>query len=136
MAALADFVKRLSQILEKEPRYDREAYVFVMAALSRGLRALEKPRHLTGGELLKGIREEAEEQFGPMAGAVFEHWGVKNSLDFGKIVFNMVHQGILTKTETDALEDFNDSVFFETLFDHRSAYRLPEEEADLKKVLK
>ncbi|MGH7198579.1 MAG: Minf_1886 family protein [Candidatus Omnitrophota bacterium] len=117
-------------------RYHQEAYVFVMAALSRSLRGLEKPRHVTGGELLRGIRQEAEERFGPMAAAVFEHWGVKNSLDFGRIVFNMVDEGILFKTETDTLEDFNDDVFFNTLFDHRSGYRLPEEEKPLKKVLK
>lgn len=136
MAALRDLLGRLSEVVRKDPRYCQEAYVFVMAALGRSIRALGKPRHLTGGELLAGIREEAEAQFGPMAATVFEHWGVKNSLDFGRIVFNMVHEGILSKTETDALEDFEDNVFFSTLFDQGSGYRLPEEGKSLKKALK
>jgi uncharacterized repeat protein (TIGR04138 family) len=136
MAAMRDLLGRLSVILKNDPRYHQEAYVFVVAALGRALGALEAPRHLTGAELLAGIRDEAAEQFGPMARTVFEHWGVKNSLDFGMIVFNMVHEGILSKTETDTLEDFKDEAFFNTLFHEGSGYRMPDDEKSLKKALK
>ncbi len=123
---MKDLVHRLSKILENDKSYKPEAYLFVVAALGRVLQTLREPRHVTGRELLEAIREEAEEQFGPMARAVFEHWGAKNSLDFGVIVFKMVDEGILSKTETDSLDDFKDAVFFESLFDNTSGYQLKE----------
>ncbi len=135
MSDYGDFIGKLSNILKKDRSYREEAYLFVMAALSRAIESLEAPRHVTGRELLKWIQEEAEEQFGPMAVTVLHHWGVKNSLDFGHIVFNMVREGVLSKTETDCLEDFQDAVFFENLFDHVSGYRLHEEKK-LKNVSK
>lgn len=124
MQNLAEFHERLSSIVHADRRYKTDAYLFVMAALDRAVRPLTRPRHVTGPELLKNIREEAKEQFGPMATTVFEHWGIKNSLDFGHIVFNMVREGILSKTETDSLEDFKNAVFFKDLFDEALGYRL------------
>ena len=123
--ALKEFMNSVSDILKKDPRYKEEAYLFVMASLGRVMESLEQPRHITGQELLKGVQEEAEKQFGPMAQAVLTHWGIKNSLDFGHIVFNMVREGILSKTEQDTLDDFRDAVFFQNLFDQDLGYRLP-----------
>ena len=101
------FFMKLEALLKEDRRFKGEAYLFVMASLGRALKVLDKPRHVAGLELLKAIQEEAEQQFGPMAGAVFHHWGIKNSLDFGVIVFNMVREGILSKTDEDRLEDFS-----------------------------
>ena len=132
MGELNDFLKKLQTLLKEDQRFKEEAYFFVMASLGRALKALDNPRHVSGLELLKAVREEAEEQFGPMAGAVFHHWGVKNSLDFGMIVFNMVREGILSKTDEDRLEDFKDSVFFENLFDQDSGYPLGSDQGFVK----
>ncbi len=123
MNYLNDFFIRLNKMVKEEPRFKEDAYLFVMAALGRALRGLGEPRHITGSELLAAIRGEAEEQFGPMAAAVFQHWGIKNSLDFGTIVFNMVREGILLKAERDCLEDFKDRVFIENLFNQDSGYQ-------------
>ncbi len=136
MSDVRDFFSRLTRVIEADGRYKEEAYLFVMASLSRAVQDLKEPRHITGPELLDGIRFEAEQQFGPMARSVFEHWGIKNSLDFGRIVFNMVQEGILSKTETDTLEDFKDDVFFDKLFDHAAGYRLPIENDVLKNISK
>lgn len=127
MSDARDFLTRLSRILKSDRRYREEAYLFVMAALGRAIEDLKKPRHVTGQELLGWIQQEAEEQFGPMAVTVLEHWGVKNSLDFGHIVFNMVEEGILSKTDADSLEDFRDAVFFQKIFDDASGYRIHED---------
>ncbi len=127
-----DFFIRLGNILKEDRRFKEEAYLFVMASLGRALRDMDKPRHISGTELLGSIRAEAEEQFGPMAVIVFQHWGIKNSLDFGEIVFNMVREGLLSKTEDDRLDDFKDSVFFENLFDQVSGYQLNSEIGVLK----
>jgi uncharacterized repeat protein (TIGR04138 family) len=126
MTEYTDFFTKLAAVRKKDGRYKDEAYLFVMAALARAVKDLAEPRHVTGPELLGWIQEEAEEQFGPMAVTVFEHWGVKNSLDFGHIVFNMVQEGILSKTESDSLEDFRDAVFIQNLFDDIAGYRLDE----------
>ena len=136
MSDIQDFFGKLKKITDKDCRYKEEAYLFVMAALSRTVKSLQAPRHIKGNELLEGIRREAEEQYGPMAQTVFAHWGIKNSLDFGHIVFNMVHEGILSKTETDSLEDFKDAIFFQKLFDALEGYRLRDEEKTLKGISK
>jgi len=132
MNPMNDFFIRLGNILKEDRRFKEEAYLFVMASLGRALRDMDKPRHISGTELLGSIRAEAEEQFGPMAVIVFQHWGIKNSLDFGEIVFNMVREGLLSKTEDDRLDDFKDSVFFENLFDQVSGYQLNSEIGVLK----
>ena len=132
MNQLNDFFIRLGNILKEDLRFKEEAYLFVMASLGRALQDLKKPRHITGAELLVSLRREAEEQFGPMATAVFQYWGIKNSLDFGEIVFNMVREGLLSKTEDDRIDDFKDSVFFENLFDQVSGYQLSSEDGVLK----
>ena len=124
MEAKRDFNEHLRRVISRDPRYRADAYLFIMGTLVRAVEKLPKARHITGRELLESIRQNAIEQFGPMTATVFEHWGVKNSLDFGRIVFNMVEEGLLSKTETDALEDFKDALFFEKLFDSVSGYRL------------
>lgn len=111
----------LDQILASDPRYPRDAYHFVREALeytqrmvSRGQRG--RLRHVTGQELLEGIRAYALEQFGPMALTVFEEWNIRSCRDFGEIVFNMVDAGILAKTEQDSRADFEHGHDFEEAF--------------------
>lgn len=92
------FEEALELILAKDSRYSREAYLFVREALDRtqqaiAKRTLEEVRHVTGQELLAGIREFALVEFGPMAMMVLNEWGIHNSRDFGEIVFNMVENG-------------------------------------------
>lgn len=125
MRNVKDFLVRLDRIIQTDTRYNRHSYFFVMTALSRTIGQSPKARHISGRELLQGIRREARDQFGPMAGTVFCAWGLKDSLDFGRVVFNMVHEGILSKTDSDRLEDFHDEGFFENLFDENEGYRIP-----------
>ncbi len=73
-------------------------------------------KHVTGKQLLEGIKELALKRFGALAKMVFEHWGVRETIDFGNIVFNMVEEGILSKTEEDSIEDFRNVYDFEEVF--------------------
>ena len=114
----------LEQILAKDARYHRDAYFFIKDALDHTQKLVLKSgqgklRHVTGQELLGGIREYALEQFGPMTMTVFEEWGVRSCGDFGEIVFNMVEHGLLAKTEHDSREDFKDG------YDFAEAFRKP-----------
>ena len=97
------FDEALAQILAKDARYHRDAYHFLREALDftqrhqpREPRA--KIRHVTGQELLDGIRRFALEQFGPMAITVLEEWGVRRCEDFGDMVFNMVEARLPHRT--------------------------------------
>lgn len=125
-----DFGDKVDQIIEKDPRYKPQSYAFVMGALDFTLRRLKKPRHISGRELLEGIKKLAKEEFGPMAMIVFEHWGIKNTEDFGHIVFNLVEAGIMSKTEEDSIEDFKDVFDFTKEFERK--YRMKVDKEKLK----
>lgn len=115
------FEGALDQIIAKDPRYHGDAYLFVRDALefTQKLRTKESPgpvRHVSGQELLEGIRQYALAQFGPMAQTVLAEWGVRNCGDFGEIVFNMVEIGLLAKTENDSRADFYNGYDFHEVF--------------------
>ena len=106
----------LGQIIAQDPRYKPEAYLFVHDALGHTWARLDQRRHVTGRELLDGIKYLALERYGPMARAVLNSWGVRTTDDFGAIVFNLVDAGPLSKTEEDHIEDFRDVYDFDDVF--------------------
>jgi uncharacterized repeat protein (TIGR04138 family) len=119
-----NFDEAVEQILAKDSRYHRDAYMFVREALDYTQKLVGKEtrgqiRHVSGQKLLDGIRQFALQQFGPMTMTVFEEWGVRNCHDFGEIVFNMVEIGLLAKTETDSRADFQNG------YDFTDAFRKP-----------
>jgi uncharacterized repeat protein (TIGR04138 family) len=115
------FAEALEQILEEDRRYDAEAYLFVRDALDFCVKMLDKPpqgpeRHVTGAELLNGIRVYACREYGPMARRVLHSWGITRTQDFGHIVFNLIGKGIFGKTTQDKIEDFADGYDFNDAF--------------------
>ena len=131
-----NFDGTLEHILKKDPRYYRDAYQFVREALdfttqktapkagrqearptaeTRKARAGEE-QHVTGQQLLEGIRGFALESYGPMALTVLHEWGIHRCEDFGEIVFNMVEHNLLGKTDQDSRDDFKGGYDFEEAF--------------------
>jgi uncharacterized repeat protein (TIGR04138 family) len=115
------FDEALDNICAKDLRFGREGYLFVKDALNHTQRAIGKKnrdevRHVTGQELLDGIREFALAQYGPMTAMLLEEWGIKNCRHFGEMVFNMVEAGWLAKTETDSIADFEGGYDFYEAF--------------------
>lgn len=106
----------LQTILTRDPRYVSEAYAFVRAGLDYTVRRLDKPRHVSGQELLDGIREFALAEFGPMTKTVLNGWGIARTEDIGEIVFNMVESGLLGKTDKDSRADFANGYDFNEVF--------------------
>ena len=107
------FWDTVDRIRETEPRYRREAYGFVVAALGHTVQALPRERrddsalrHLSGQELVRGVVQLARREFGLMAPAVFREWGVASNEDIGQIVFRLVDCGELSARPEDTLEDF------------------------------
>ena len=120
--ARRDFDAIIRSIREEDPRYSPEAYYFLRQALDFSLKHLEAEdrskslNHISGQELLEGIRLYALEQFGPMSLYIFNKWGIHQCSDFGSIVFNLVESQVLGKTESDSPEDFNEGYDFQTAF--------------------
>jgi uncharacterized repeat protein (TIGR04138 family) len=116
-----NFDEVVEMIRAKDPRYARGAYMFVREALDFTQKLIGKEirgqiRHVSGQELLDGIRQFALQQFGPMTVTVFEEWGVRHCRDFGEIVFNMVEIGLLAKTDRDSRDDFQNGYDFTDVF--------------------
>ena len=119
-----NFDEMVEIILSRDMRYTRDAYTFVREALDFTQKLMVKEnrgqiRHVSGQELLEGIRQFALQQFGPMTVTVFEEWGIRHCRDFGEIVFNMVETGLLAKTEHDRRDDFQNG------YDFSEAFRKP-----------
>jgi uncharacterized repeat protein (TIGR04138 family) len=114
-----DMVSRLERLISEDPRYRLESYLFMIDALEFTMTRLGRRGHVSGGELLDGVKEFAQERFGLMAKAVLEHWGVKRTDDFGEIVFNLVSAGILGKTDRDSRDDFKDVYDFDEVFNKK-----------------
>lgn len=119
-------------LLEKDSRYKIEAYQFVRDALAYaqdelGMGPQPPPMseeddpppdaHLTGQQLCEAIRQLALAQFGLMARVVFESWGVRETGDFGEIVYNLIEIGLMKKSAADRREDFNDVFQFADAFE-------------------
>ena len=129
-----NFDEAIEQLSKKDPRYQREAYDFVREALDHTQKMVNKGvkpearvatvdddsnpkvRHVSGQQLLEGIREFALDQFGPMTFTVLEEWGLRRCEDFGEIVFNMVENNLLAKTKNDTRDDFKGGYDFEQAF--------------------
>ena len=120
----ANFEESVEKILRKDPRYHRDAYFFVREALDHTQKLLgrcgkEEIHHVSGQELLEGVRAYALQQYGPMTLSVLNEWGVRHCEDFGEIVFSMIEASILAKTDKDHREDFKNG------YDFFEAFRRP-----------
>ena len=119
-----NFEEVLEKVLEKDPRFHREAYLFLREGLDHAQKQISKAnkneiRHISGQELLGGLREYALVQYGPLAQTVLNEWGIHRCEDFGELVFNMVDAGLLSKTEADSRDDFKGG------YDFNEAFRKP-----------
>jgi uncharacterized repeat protein (TIGR04138 family) len=112
---------RLAEVAQRDARYAYEAYEFLFAALSHAQkmhgkvppdsppgREAEQQYHVSGRELLEGVRDLALREYGLMARTVFRMWGINSTADFGEIVFRLVEESLMSKTAEDSLDDFRD----------------------------
>jgi len=127
-------------------KYHPDAYRFVDQALRFTQRHLgrtpeaveneqeqdfdEESAHISGPELLDGIRELAIQEFGLLTIPVLRHWGVRSTDDFGRIVFDFIERGAMRKTDRDQLTDFFDVYDFEEAFDRKYEIDLSETFSD------
>lgn len=114
------FNAKLEEVVRKDPRYAYEAYEFLFKALNFTQKTLgreppeegenqanvDRKHHVSGPELLEGVRALALREFGMLARTVLHMWGIERTDDFGEIVFNLVEAQLMSKTQEDTREDF------------------------------
>jgi uncharacterized repeat protein (TIGR04138 family) len=115
------FAEALDSIVTSDPRYQREAYIFLRDALDFATKAQKKVkgttvRHVSGPELLQGVRQYALKEFGPLVITVFDSWGIRSTEDVGHMVFNLINAGIFGKTDEDSINDFKNIYDFQEAF--------------------
>ena len=119
-----EFSEIVGLICKEDSRFDRKAYTFVRQALDHTVKELKrknpertgKSQHVTGAELLLGIRAHALDQFGPLTKTVLNSWGITRCADFGDIVFNLIEYNVFSKTDNDRREDFSNLYDFDEAF--------------------
>ena len=115
------FSEVVEQVIESDPRYAKEAYIFLKEALEFTIKQKKRGKsgvgsHVDAGELMDGFRQLALKEFGPMVMTVLEYWGIVLSEDVGYMVFNLIDAGVFGKTESDSIEDFRGALDFRVAF--------------------
>ena len=88
-------------LARRDGRYSYEAFRFLNESLAVAIRLAGKEeldgpdRHVTGQQVLAGMRELAIERFGPLAAQVWRSWGIQSTRDWGEIVFLLVDEKML-----------------------------------------
>ena len=115
-----EFADALDTIQSQDPRFAREAYCFLRDGLDFTIKLRKKHKdgsaHVTGPQLLDGLRQFALKEYGPMVPTVFAYWGVSRCEDFGEMVFNLIGVGIFGKTDQDSIDDFKGCYSFHEAF--------------------
>ena len=115
MAGAAEIT--LKRILDDAGPYPLEAYEFLRSGLAHTVKMTkgattqfgdldDEDRHVSGQQLCLGLRDYATREYGLLAGAVLARWNVHRTDDFGKMVFALVDAGLMRKSDSDRLEDF------------------------------
>ena len=116
---MSDFDASVEKLVARDPRYPREAYLYLRAALDFTQLLHNRTGHVSVTELLEGIRQYTLKEYGPMSRLLLDEWGIRSCADIGELVFNLIEEGELRKTEQDRREDFAAG------FDFNDAFRRP-----------
>jgi uncharacterized repeat protein (TIGR04138 family) len=116
MSTQNNFEDKLKALVAKDGRYPLAAYRFIYEGLDHTVKNIGCKRHVTGRELAEGMRNLAIEQFGGLALMVFNGWNVRKTVDFGHMVFNLVEAGLMSRSDSDSIEDFINVYDFEKAF--------------------
>lgn len=109
--------KSLENIAGEDGRFSPQALKFVYEGLGYTAKKMTaEPTHVSGQSLCKGLKEMAVEKWGRLAMLVLNTWGVKNTRDFGEIVFSLIKHKWMSAQPTDSIEDFSDIYDFKTVF--------------------
>ncbi|MGA2266492.1 MAG: Minf_1886 family protein [Phycisphaerae bacterium] len=147
MAELSD--KKIFDVIRADGRYPIEAYAFLLNegwpyALRQAYGEEAKPappvagggdpsgsmgkppRHVSGRQICLALRDVAVEKWGMLAETVLGHWNIRQTIDFGNMVYLLIRHEVMHKTTEDSLEDFRDVYDFHQAFGPSNQFRLKE----------
>lgn len=106
-----NFEESVRTVVARDGRYKPDGFHFLRDALDHTVSKLredelEEHRHVTGVELLRGVVEYALEEYGSMAIAVLESWGITRGEDIGEMVFLLIDSGAFGRSDEDSPADF------------------------------
>ncbi len=115
--------KRIMDVVADDGRYSLAAFAFLHDGLARAASEVHgsepRPpdsRHVTGPQLCCALRDEARERWGMLAATVLARWNIHASIDFGNMVYVLVDNDLMQKTDEDSIEDFRDVFDFADAF--------------------
>ncbi len=141
----------MEDVIRSDGRYPLEAYAFLHDGLTTAVRkiygsgpaegvqeheAVRKiygpgpgegvQRHVSGQDLCGSLRDLALERWGMLARTVLRKWNIRETIDFGNMVYLLVEHDFMKKTDEDSLEDFRDVFDFDEAFAHGGEFELKE----------
>ena len=118
--------KSMEQVIAADGRFPVEAYAFLHDGLRQAVREAHgqeesgpapPQRHVTGKQLCLALRKLALERWGMLAKTVLARWNIHATIDFGHMVYLMIENKFMKKTDEDSVEDFRDVYDFDKAFD-------------------
>ena len=127
--------KKLYAVIQADGRFPPDAFAFLQVGLARAVQEVygesaeadeDKPHHVSGRQLCNALRDEAKERWGMLARTVLNRWNIHETLDFGRMVYLLVENDLMQKTEQDSVEDFRDVYSFGEAFGAEEVFELQE----------
>jgi uncharacterized repeat protein (TIGR04138 family) len=113
MSETRPFWDAVASIRERDDRFQPEAYGLVVDALEYTIARIGERRHVKAAELVRGMCAYVRDRYGVLGFTLIARWGIRSAEDIGRAVFQLVEAGMMSRQESDRLEDF------EGLFDLR-----------------
>ncbi len=121
---------KLTEVARKDGRYPLDAFVFLYDGLGRAVKQTHGdvaegnvPQHVTIQQLCHALREEAIERWGLLARDVLARWNIRGTIDFGNMVYVLIENDLMKKSDADRLEDSRDVYDFDEAFGPRSVFK-------------
>jgi uncharacterized repeat protein (TIGR04138 family) len=123
---VAEFKSDWKALKDKAGPFPPQAFQFVREGLAHTVKMIhgettlshadDESRHVSGQQLCLGLRDYAIKQYGRLAKTVLASWSIRETGDFGRIVFAMIDLGMMRKTEEDTPDDFRAVFDFDEAF--------------------
>ncbi len=125
----------LESIILEDGRYPLPAYAFLSEGLNQAAELIHGPiadeadievgsRHVTGQQFCHALAKLAIKRWGALAMTVLKHWNIHETIDFGNMVYLLIHHGQMQKSEEDSLEDFRNVYVFAEAFRVRPEFSM------------
>jgi len=105
MGEIDEELRNIEKLMRKT-RYNPQGYGLVLAAVEDAIERSGVRGHISGRELLESVVRLLVQKHGLLASLVLTRWGVTSSEDIGRMVFDLVEAGLLTKRDEDSIQDF------------------------------